>query len=573
MNFDCTVSKKSVVFEILSLILFIMVICFVSIPTYIKIIYIGILVLISILVFVCFNTISIDDLKGKKKEILISESIVFVTAIFVWLNYFGKLKSTNQLLLCLGAYVFLLVASVCSSLIFICHKESMEKASIMMVSIVGLVYMFVMPISSVPDESVHLFTAYHTSNMILGIDDSSCKDSQQVMMRYDDAQFNLKSSGYTSDDIEDYLVQIDKPIENEQLVQAGWGVMYGNEYLFVPCAFGITVGRLLHLGTFQTFLLGRLFNFLFYLIISFVSLKLLPFAKELFTIILLFPMSAQQGMSYSYDAVVNASAFLMVAFSLNLAYKKEEKKSKWILAICFILSILLFQAKGHAYAPIAVLPYFFLLLNQIPIKEKKLSKILILSIFLILVIIVLIIGGLMVFGNDHLVAYVPKKLSYLDFDCYTIPYFINHPKELAQVIYNSFIGHARLYLSQCIGSSLGWLEIGINTIWIKVTTVCMIVAILFNDSWKIECSKRIIMFCFGLLSACCVIFGMVLNWTPVGACVEWGVQGRYFMPILLPMTVSLGGIKKWKVDLNWILVIQCCITIIFAFELITWFIK
>ena len=38
------------------------------------------------------------------------------------------------------------------------------------------------------------------------------------------------------------------------------GVMYGNEYLFVPCAVGLTVGRLLHLGTVVTFMLGRIFN-------------------------------------------------------------------------------------------------------------------------------------------------------------------------------------------------------------------------------------------------------------------------------------------------------------------------
>lgn len=573
MHLNCKVSKKSVLLEILLLILLVMGTCFVTIPSYIKVIYIGCALLFSILVFVCFNTISIDDLKNKKKELCISELLVLITAIFVWINYFGEIKSTNQLLLCVGAYVVLLVTCVCSSLIFICHKESMEKASIMMVSTVGLVYMFAMPISSVPDESVHLFTAYHTSNMILGIDDSSCKDSQQVMMRYDDAQFSLKSSGYTSEEVEDVLSHIVKPIENEQLIQAGWGVMYGNEYLFVPCAFGITVGRLLHLGTLQTFLLGRLFNFLFYLVISFISLKLLPFAKELFTIILLFPMSAQQGMSYSYDVLVNASAFLMVAFSLNLAYKKEEKKPKWILVICIILSILLFKAKGHAYAPVAILPYLFLLLNHIPIEEKKFRKILIFGILTILVVVALVIGGLIIFGNDHLVSYVPQKLSYLDYDRYTIPYFINHPKELVQVIYNSFIGHARSYVAQCIGSTLGWLEIGINITWIKVTAVCMLITILFTESWKIEGSKRIIMFCFGLLSSCCVVFGMVLNWTPVGACVEWGVQGRYFMPIIFPMTVSLGGIKKWKVNLNWVLVIQCCITVIFAFELIAWFMK
>ncbi len=311
MNIDITGKKKTIVIELLLLMLFILVLCFVSIPSYIKTIYIGIACLIFSLVWICCRNVSLDVLKEKKKEIYIAGSIILITAMFVWNTYFSKIgiSNTNRLLLCIGVYILLLVTCLCSSLIYICKKESMEKASIMMVSIVGLIYMFVMPVSSAPDESVHLFTAYHTSNMILGIDDSSCKDAQQVMMRLDDAQYNFQSSGYTIDAIESNLSQINHPIENEQLVQAGWGVMYGNEYLFIPCALGITVGRLLRLGTFQVFLLGRLFNFLFYLTISFIALKLLPFGKELLTIILLFPMSSQQGMSYSYDAIVNPQHF------------------------------------------------------------------------------------------------------------------------------------------------------------------------------------------------------------------------------------------------------------------------
>ena len=212
-------------------------------------------------------------------------------------------------------------------------------------------------------------------------------------------------------------------------------------------------------------------------------------------------------------------------------------------------------------------------MNHLKISEKKQKKIIIIAILSVLAICVLILVVLILLNNDHLVNYVPEKLSYLDENRYTIPYLINHPKELIVVIYNSFIGHARLYLSRCIGSALGWLEIEISTIWIKMEFVVLLMAMMFSGSRQLETSKRIIMFIFGILSVCCVVFGMIINWTPVGAMVEWGVQGRYFVAVMLPITISLGGIKQEKINTNWLLILQNCLVLCMTFNMIAWFFR
>ena len=575
MNQGLLGKKKSVLLETLLLVLYSISILFITIPSYIKLVYLVIGIISFLFILCCISTVDLEEVKEKKNELYICLAILIAVSLFVWIFYISKFCSygTEQFLLCLGAFIFLFLAIFCSSIIFICHKQAMERASIMVVASAGLVYMFTMPVSTAPDEIVHAYTAYHTSNLMLGIDDSECKESGQLMMRYDDSQYNMQALSYTDEDVVNVLSQLTNPIQNEELVQAGGGVMYGNEYLFIPCATGLTVGRLLHLGTVQTFLLGRMFNFIFYLLICFLSLKLLPFGKELFTIILLFPMSLQQGMSYSYDAIINASAFLMVACSLRWGLQKEEKKSKGLLALCVLLSIVLFKAKGHAYASLAILPYIVLLMNHLKISEKKQKKIIIITILSVLAICVLILVVLILLNNNHLVNYVPEKLSYLDKDRYTISYFINHPKELIVVIYNSFVGHARSYISGCIGSALGWLEININIFWIKVEFVLLLMATVFSGSRHLVTSKRIILFVFGLLSICCVIFGMIINWTPVGAMVEWGVQGRYFVAVIFPITISLGGIKQEKINTNWLLILQNCLVLCMTFNMIAWFFR
>lgn len=121
--------------------------------------------------------------------------------------------------------------------------------------------MCAMPVSMVPDESVHLFTAYHTSNMMMGIDENGCEKKGCVMMREEDSLYNHQVYNYTDENIVSFLSQIGQKSTNENLVASGWGVMYGNEYLFIPCSLGISVARLLHLNTASLFFLGRLFNF------------------------------------------------------------------------------------------------------------------------------------------------------------------------------------------------------------------------------------------------------------------------------------------------------------------------
>ena len=143
----------------------------------------------------------------------------------------------------------------------------------MIVSCFGLVYMFAMPVSVAPDEIVHAFATYHTLNIMMRIDDSACKEAGQVLIRTDDAQYNMQALQYTDEQVISVLSQLTNPLQDETLIQAGWGVMYCNEYLFVPCAVGVNVGRLLHLGTVATFMLGRIFNFGFYLILLFFSLS------------------------------------------------------------------------------------------------------------------------------------------------------------------------------------------------------------------------------------------------------------------------------------------------------------
>ena len=110
--------------------------------------------------------------------------------------------------------------------------------------------------------------------------------------------------------------------------------------------------------------LGRLSNFIFYIILIYFSLKILPFKKFGALFILLVPMAIQQNSSLSADVMINSCSFLFISYILYLKYsdkspKKLEVKHKLLL---FSLALIISLSK-IVYFPIC------LLLFLIP-KEK-----------------------------------------------------------------------------------------------------------------------------------------------------------------------------------------------------------
>ena len=59
----------------------------------------------------------------------------------------------------------------------------------------------------------------------------------------------------------------------------------------------------------------------------------MPIGKVTMFIVALLPMTLQQATSFSYDAIINALAFLYTAYCLYFAYSEKEKKKKEFIKI------------------------------------------------------------------------------------------------------------------------------------------------------------------------------------------------------------------------------------------------
>ena len=120
---------------------------------------------------------------------------------------------------------------------------------------------------------------------------------------------------------------------------------------YLPSSCGIWLGRVLKLPFSFKFVLGKLFNLMFYAFICYLAIKVAPCKKYLLSFIALLPSNVFMAANYSYDPWINCLTLLGVALLLRLITGRTELKCS-----TYVETVLVFV---FAFAPKAV--YFPLL--------------------------------------------------------------------------------------------------------------------------------------------------------------------------------------------------------------------
>lgn len=164
-----------------------------------------------------------------------------------------------------------------------------------------------------------------------------------------------------------------------------------NPVLYSFAALGIFVARIIGGSIIDLYIMGRIFNLIFFTILSCIAIKLIPYKKNIFMTIFLMPMTILFAASYSADGFCIGIIAILIAYCLKL---KEQKRAINIkeFAILVVLFGLTLLAKSMSYVLVGII------LLMLPIKEtlKKYKKYMPI-IITIVVIVCLIIGGLILY--------------------------------------------------------------------------------------------------------------------------------------------------------------------------------
>ena len=309
---------------------------------------------------------------------------------------------------------------------------------------------------------------------------------------------------------------------------------------YVPQALGFTLARVLGLNSIALLYLGRFFNLLLFAAVGVLTIKRLPFGKNVFFGVSILPMSLHLAASLSYDVVILAFTGYFTAVCLNLAYKVETVKVKDIVALAVVMAVM-----GPCKMVYGAIAGFCLL---IPVKKFgnwgkwTISAAAVLGSFL---------AAMAVVNLRTVAMYTQESDSYVAWAeeaGYSFAELIHQPVRVLQLFYNTVAWQGESLYSGMLGESLGNRDAVLNTpyVVILVLTACLVLLALKKPGEEIfmKIKDRLWIWFICLVIFAALMFSMLLAWTPKSSNMVQGVQGRYMLPLL---PIFLFTLKSKKV--------------------------
>ena len=430
--------------------------------------------------------------------------------------------------------------------------------------------MLSLPVKTVPDENAHIYTAYQMSDKMMHYYEN---DEGEFLIRKQDQEYLNQPIEYSnSSELMESIYQSSTARSDDEIIKIDSSVCLShNEVAYIASASGITFGRLLNLNAFWTLLLGRLFNFALYVVLIYFSIKIIPFSKKVPMAVALLPIAIQQGMSYSYDSLVIALSVFIVCGALKIKNNYSRPKTLLLEIAIGLSCLVLFFLKSHSYVFICLIPVVVVFSENTRFQKLFRYAMIFMSFCIILFLFYLIVDSIFKLGP---VVQIPDNpIAWQDgAQGYTIQYFINEPFDLLLVFLRTAVIYTPFYIGSSISNYLGWLNI--NTPWIYCI---LFIGLCFVASQE-DCTSKMNKtekFYFALtfvITVFSIILALLISWTPVGTGVSLGVQGRYFIPLFIPLLLVFTSTKSRFVKSgNYISISYALSLMTFSYFLITRF--
>ncbi len=453
----------------------------------------------------------------------------------------------------------LLCALICGATFILmkCDKIKFHTLTLIVLLLLGIMYNIILPPYSAPDEAFHINQAFNNSEVLLqtenkdniyfGINFKRPSDNNKIVQDNTTYVFTYKELA------ENLFTFTDEPATASVLYEQEDVGNYEVPYFL--SSFLVALARLLHLGFVPTLYLARLGNTLFYAATIYFAVKITPFGKSIMAVIALIPVSLHVATSFSRDGFIICTALLVFAMALRIA-KDADISIKFCLA--FLIIFTLFGPSKSTYIPLLLLVLMF------PFKNMKRQNRLTLAVALPVVSLIFyaftqsiniiriqltaLINSLsqvestaqVAVGESAQVATAVAEPIHPSLINYTLDYIFAHKGDTLELMFNTIVERTQFYIYSMFGGSLGYFNINIS--WLFV--ICFIILLLLAvqntkaDELVLTVRQKAVLFAASLFSSALVVAGC-LTWTPITFTTIYGMQGRYFTPVLFGITPLL----------------------------------
>ena len=423
------------------------------------------------------------------------------------------------------------------SLLILNHFINKKKINIerfyLIISILYIIPItFIIPPYQVPDETIHFYSIVNLSEAKLGENIIEHLKSNEINIpsNYDCLYYSHPQKGdkvFNANEIKECKK------ESSNIKTKNSFIIHSFKIAHFITSIGFRIIDYFTNSPYYLFYFGRLFNTLLSIVLLYLAIKITPKYKELFLCASTIPMFIQQMISYSYDSLLNSSIILSLAIILNLIYNKKANKILMYI-ILSILAIIIVNIK------ISYLFIYLLLLFVHDKENKKKDNKLITIIRNIIIAALCAFIVMFVLKHSNSLLRIIGKPNFL--------YIINNPLQLFPIIFNTFSMYTMYYIRGIFGY-FGWMQYRLSDMYIIGYIVLLIYLVKCND--RIESKKNnYIIYIVGLILSFISIYAAMYIWySEHGLNYVDGVQGRYLLPLLLPLLFVIMP-KKAKFKLN-----------------------
>jgi len=411
----------------------------------------------------------------------------------------------------------------------------------------GIIFLLVTPPFQVPDEFQHFLQAYNLSEgrfkaRLIG---GRGGDNLPTSLSHFDNTLNhaVATHPENKQDLKNLFIQFKRPLhpEQRQILLFPDTARYA-PLVYLPQALGILPGRLLEASPPTIFYLGRLTNLLVWLVLVFITIRLIPFFKWVIVFLVLTPMSLFQAASLSADGLVNGIALLTIAVFLHLAFGPVAQMERRHLGLLLVLGLLLAFAK-QVY--VLLLGLFFLIPRT---KFKDLrhwalagSSTFIFGGMALLAWYFLYMGLYPPEAGDGSVHFAPREQLF---------FILEHPWTYSKILWATLKKWVFLWMAMFVGI-LGWIDTPLPRL-VYYTYYPVLSAVVWGDNQptvSMSLSSRLTALVVFMISLLGILTSLYLTWNRLQAPIISGLQGRYLIPIAPLAVIPFYRLKsRWKTE-------------------------
>jgi uncharacterized membrane protein len=430
--------------------------------------------------------------------------------------------------------------------LYLCRKRLLRPQNLFLALalLIGTWQVFITPPFRVPDEAHHFYRAYGIANgKWINQKKPDNRVGDMMPVSFNLAVNNILQNLHTTGMVDPQVVRNEFERKTEpdvKIFNVFRTISLYSPVPFIPQAVGIAIAERLKLSPIEYMYMGRIFNYFCWVVLVCLAISIIPVFKWVLVLIALMPLSTHLAASLSADAFTLSICWLATAYILRHALTGTRPHNWRLITMLTGFMILIILSK-QAYFFIPFVLYFL-----IPYRKIHPRK----GYYALITAGYLLIGIITIVSWTQFISHIYTKPGPQVDPHGQIAYILSQPFDFLDLIWRDLVHKNYNYIYVMVGV-LGQLELSlpphVMNMYFDITLLAAIVG--GAQHIRINMPKRIVLGAFLLLS----FFGLFAIIYAMGndyrSQTIWGMQGRYFYPLLLPWLLLLYN-RRIRLKLN-----------------------